>query len=512
MRRGIWLLVLGGLAAALSSASARADGTATTTTSGTTTTSASSYAPLRPSYLPGGCLGAGAVAIAVPGRPVVAYGTPAAGLGPSAQPASGAIVAFGSSTASGSTCESANVTIASVSLFGGRVKATTVEATDGKGSVTGLIVDGSPVTLAAGQTYPVGSWGQVTLGATVGRVTAPLVLQLIQAHGSLPGGTTIAVAFAASPKPVSKPERKQHSSTSTQPATASTSGSSSQNAAPTGDTSTTKSHGDEKTRKAVPQRAPPDFPATSNPFKADGGLAKAAKDNAVVSIAMQYLGVPYQWGGASPTAGFDCSGLVEYVFAQLGVLLPHYAAAQWYSPDTVWVRPNRLQAGDLVFFIGSDGTRKDPGHVGIYVGDGYLIDAPHTGAFVRIDRLTDPKLADQYVGATRVVSTSLDARHLLHAAKPGVSAAATLRGFPSPLTAGPLAVSPGIAAAGTTEVRKTARGQWDGIIPAALFRLPVGNLLWGGGFFGGALLLLLAGALVVHRRRLDAARSTESSS
>jgi cell wall-associated NlpC family hydrolase len=126
-------------------------------------------------------------------------------------------------------------------------------------------------------------------------------------------------------------------------------------------------------------RPPPDYPSSPYPFLAGGGLALATQDNPVVSIAMKYLGIPYKWGGDRPKTGFDCSGLVQYVFAQLGVYLPHYAAAQYYSPDAVWVSPTRLQPGDLVFFTGSDGTRKAPGHVGIYVGDGYLIDAPHTG-------------------------------------------------------------------------------------------------------------------------------------
>ena len=277
MRRGVWLLLLGCLAAAFSAASARADGTGTTTTTGgTTTTSTPSYAPLRPSYLPGGCLGAGGLAIAMPGRATVAYGTPAANLGPSGQPASGAVAGFQSSTASGSTCESAKVTLASVSLFSGRVTATSVEATDGKGSVTGLEIDGSPVTLSAGQTSPVGDWGQVTLGATVGRLTAPLVLQLIQPHGSLPGGTTIALAFAASPKPVAKPKPKpkHHSSASTPPAKTTTS-SGSQNHART--TTTTKKHGHGKKHRAVPQpltRTPPlGFRPSHYVFPVDGGAS-----------------------------------------------------------------------------------------------------------------------------------------------------------------------------------------------------------------------------------------------
>ena len=161
-------------------------------------------------------------------------------------------------------------------------------------------------------------------------------------------------------------------------------------------------------------RPPPDYPASPYPFLAGGGLAPGAQNNAVVSIAMRYLGVPYKWGGARPKTGFDCSGLVQYVFAQLGVTLPHYAAAQWHSPGAVWVAPTRLQPGDLLFFPGSDGTHKAPGHVGISVGDGYLIDAPHTRSFVRTDSLNEPWFANNYVGAKQIVDASLDARHLLH--------------------------------------------------------------------------------------------------
>jgi murein DD-endopeptidase MepM/ murein hydrolase activator NlpD len=277
MRRGVWLLLIGSIAAALSASSARADGTATTTTTGgTTTTSTLSYAPLRPSYLPAGCLGAGAIAISVPGRPTVAYGTPAANLGPSAQPASGAIAGFLSSTASGSTCETSRVTLGSVSLFHGLVTATSVEATDGKGSVAGLEVEGTPVSLGAGQTYPVGSWGQVTLGTTIGRISAPLFLQLIQSHGSVPAGTTIALAFAASAKPVAKPKPKPHSSGGTPPAKTTTTSSGSQN--PAQATTTTKKHGHgKKKHKHVPQpltRTPPlGFRPSHYVFPVDSGAS-----------------------------------------------------------------------------------------------------------------------------------------------------------------------------------------------------------------------------------------------
>jgi cell wall-associated NlpC family hydrolase len=95
-------------------------------------------------------------------------------------------------------------------------------------------------------------------------------------------------------------------------------------------------------------------------------------------IALQYLGVPYVWGGASPS-GFDCSGLVMYVYAQLGISLPHYTVAQWNS--TLPISSSDMQPGDLVFFNGL-------GHVGIYIGGGQFVDAPHTGSVVRIDSLS----------------------------------------------------------------------------------------------------------------------------
>jgi peptidoglycan DL-endopeptidase CwlO len=109
-------------------------------------------------------------------------------------------------------------------------------------------------------------------------------------------------------------------------------------------------------------------------------------------VALQYLGVPYLWGGSTPD-GFDCSGLVAYVYAQLGMGLPHFAAAQWGLGVPVPV--TELQPGDLVFFDALD-------HVGIYLGDGEFVDAPHTGSFVRIDTLTEPWYAKHFVGARRI--------------------------------------------------------------------------------------------------------------
>jgi cell wall-associated NlpC family hydrolase len=120
-------------------------------------------------------------------------------------------------------------------------------------------------------------------------------------------------------------------------------------------------------------------------------VAPPSQYTGVVGIAMRYLGVPYVWGGESPS-GFDCSGLVAYVYAQVGVSLPHYTGAQWNMG--VPVDRANLEPGDLVFFDGL-------GHVGIYIGGGQFIHAPHTGDVVRISSLSG-WYADTYVGARRI--------------------------------------------------------------------------------------------------------------
>ena len=112
----------------------------------------------------------------------------------------------------------------------------------------------------------------------------------------------------------------------------------------------------------------------------------------VVGIAMQYLGIPYRWGGASPSTGFDCSGFVMYVYAQVGVSLPHNAAMQYGYGSAV--SRSELQPGDLVFFNGL-------GHMGIYIGGNQFIHSPHTGDVVKISSITG-WYEDTWYGARRL--------------------------------------------------------------------------------------------------------------
>ncbi len=153
--------------------------------------------------------------------------------------------------------------------------------------------------------------------------------------------------------------------------------------------------------RAEPAPAPQAAPAASSP--SDSASASppapppppppAAKYKGVVGTAMQYLGVPYVWGGESPTAGFDCSGFVMYVYRQHGVSLPHHAATQFNYGTPV--DRSQLEPGDIVYFNGL-------GHNGIYIGDDKFIHAPHTGDVVKISSLNDFWYTATWVGARRL--------------------------------------------------------------------------------------------------------------
>ncbi len=139
---------------------------------------------------------------------------------------------------------------------------------------------------------------------------------------------------------------------------------------------------------AIPQRdwtpVPPQDPSAAN---------------AVLMRAISLVGTPYRYGGNTPEGGFDCSGLVNYVYRDmLDLKLPRSSRelADWQGPRIV---PGRLASGDLVFF-GSDGSVS---HVGIYVGEGRFVHAPSSGGTVRLDHLDGPYWSNHYSGAKRVL-------------------------------------------------------------------------------------------------------------
>jgi peptidoglycan DL-endopeptidase CwlO len=150
-----------------------------------------------------------------------------------------------------------------------------------------------------------------------------------------------------------------------------------------------------RARLAAPQPLIPDLSAAATATESAPATvipsAPPSRYGGVVGIAMQYLGVPYVYGGSTPS-GFDCSGFIMYVYAQIGVSLPHNAAAQ-YGYGTP-VDRSQLQPGDLVFFNGL-------GHAGIYIGGGSFIHAPHTGDVVKISSLSG-WYSSTYVGARRL--------------------------------------------------------------------------------------------------------------
>ncbi|MDX6450551.1 MAG: peptidoglycan DL-endopeptidase CwlO [Gaiellaceae bacterium] len=113
----------------------------------------------------------------------------------------------------------------------------------------------------------------------------------------------------------------------------------------------------------------------------------------VVTFARHFLGIPYSYGGTSPSSGFDCSGFTRFVYAHFGITLPHYSGAQFDRGRRV--SRAGLRPGDLLFFDGL-------GHVGMYIGGGRFIHAPHSGTTVSIDSLSG-WYSGEYDGARRLL-------------------------------------------------------------------------------------------------------------
>jgi peptidoglycan DL-endopeptidase CwlO len=121
--------------------------------------------------------------------------------------------------------------------------------------------------------------------------------------------------------------------------------------------------------------------------------AEPAEGVQIARFAETFVGVPYSYGGASPRTGFDCSGLVAYVYHHFGISLPHYTVSQFARGRRV--TRAALRPGDLVFFNGLS-------HVGIYVGKGRFVHAPHSGTRVRVARIAEGWYSSTFDGARRI--------------------------------------------------------------------------------------------------------------
>lgn len=121
--------------------------------------------------------------------------------------------------------------------------------------------------------------------------------------------------------------------------------------------------------------------------------------NAVLIRAIGLVGTPYRYGGNTPDTGFDCSGLVNYVFRDMLDLRLPRTSRELAAMQGPKIATNRLAPADLVFF----GSRGEVSHVGIYVGEGRFVHAPSTGGTVRLDRLDGTYWRDHYTGAKRIL-------------------------------------------------------------------------------------------------------------
>ena len=260
-------------------------------------------------------------------------------------PDSGSVLRIGSSTD-----KHRRIVIRDVSLLSGRIRASSVivPAKGLKGArVTGLMIDGVPYAGRPNTLVPLGSMGYLVVlqaavvpGSPVG-VTG-LRLHFDKRLGELPAGADLTIGVAAAARPWAR---------------------------------------------AITGPLGFNVPAVG---KGESSIGERA-----ASLALQYLGIPYLWGGANPRVGLDCSGLTMIVYQRLGIHLAHFTGLQWQEGIHVG---RKVQPGDLVFF---HPTVLGPGHVGIYLGGGRFIQAPHTGDVVKISSLRSARYALTYVGAVR---------------------------------------------------------------------------------------------------------------
>ncbi|QXI39686.1 C40 family peptidase [Pseudomonas xantholysinigenes] len=152
---------------------------------------------------------------------------------------------------------------------------------------------------------------------------------------------------------------------------------------------------------ACSSRAPAPAPSSKPPVSFNQQAASSPAADDVLFRAIGLVGTPYRWGGNTPDSGFDCSGLIGYVYRDAaGISLPRT------TRDMIVMRApnvdiNALQSGDLVFFATNGGSQVS--HAGIYVGEGRFVHAPSTGGTVRLDYLSSSYWAKAYLQAKRVI-------------------------------------------------------------------------------------------------------------
>jgi cell wall-associated NlpC family hydrolase len=145
----------------------------------------------------------------------------------------------------------------------------------------------------------------------------------------------------------------------------------------------------------APRPKPEPLPRLTAPTRHHGEVGP----NDILFRAIALVGTPYRFGGNTPEGGFDCSGLVGYVYRDVaGILLPR-TAQEMSQSAALDVDRGRLQSGDLVFFRQRS---RSVSHVGIYVGEGRFVHAPNEGGTVRLDRLDDDYWRDHFSGAKRI--------------------------------------------------------------------------------------------------------------
>ncbi|MFI6447870.1 NlpC/P60 family protein [Kitasatospora sp. NPDC050543] len=198
--------------------------------------------------------------------------------------------------------------------------------------------------------------------------------------------------------------------------------------------------------------------ALARSFAAPSGtLEVSAQAAGAIYFAQNVLGTPYLWGGEGlPSQGgrFDCSGLTQAAYASVGITLPRVANDQWYAGQ----HPSRdqLRPGDLVFFANDLNDPRSIHHVGIYVGGGYMINAPHTGAVIRYDKID----TSEYIGATRVTADGAEALPVR-----GADGSITGKGWPgtqgtpAPAATTPAPAGPAAAAAAAPPGAPAARAK-----------------------------------------------------